>query len=65
MNNSERGKIAPYSVFFLLYISRIVVTLTYMQTISVGIVAPDLLISIAISFVSVVILSLPSYFCIK
>lgn len=65
MTNAKRGQIPPYNLFFLLYISRVIVTLTYVQTISVGIMASDLLISVAISFVLTMVLSLPAYFCLK
>ncbi len=65
MNSAKRGQIPPYNLFFLLFISRVIVTLTYVQTISVGIMASDLLISVAIAFVLTVALSLPIYFCIK
>ena len=65
MNNAKRGQIPPYNLFFLLYISRVIVTLTYVQSISVGIMASDLLISVAIAFVLTVVLSFPICFCIK
>lgn len=65
MNNAKRGQIPPYSLFFLLYISRVIVTLTYVQTISVGILASDLLISVGVAFVLTVILSIPVYLCVK
>ena len=65
MNNAKRGQIPPYAIFFLFYISRVVVSLTYIQTISVGFVCADLLISIFCSFVITIILSIPAYLCAK
>ena len=49
MISSQRNKIAPISIFFMLYISRVVVTLTNMQSVSSGLVNTDMLISIVIA----------------
>lgn len=65
MNNAKRGMIPPYSIFFLFYISRVVVSLTYIQTICAGFMCSDLLISIVLSFFMTLILSVPSYLCYK
>lgn len=68
MNNivkSKRGKIAPYQIFLVLFVSRIVVTLTYVQTVSVGKLGTDFLFSIVISCVFTIILSIPSYLSVK
>lgn len=65
MMNSKRGMIPPYAFFCLLFVSRIVVTLTYVQGVSVGNFGADMLISIAISMVLLIALSLPAYFCVK
>lgn len=65
MNNAKRGQIPPYAVFFLFYISRVVVSLTYIQTITVGYICSDLLISIFCSFLLTTMLSIPVYLCVK
>lgn len=65
MTNSKRGMIPPYAFFCLFFVSRIVVTLTYVQGVSVGKFGADMLISIGASFVLLALLSLPAYFCVK
>lgn len=67
MNNriSKRGEISAYQLFFVLFVSRIVVTLTYVQTVSVGKLGTDFLFSIALSYIMTVLLSLPALFCVK
>lgn len=60
MNNSRRGMIPPYAFFCLLFVSRIVVTLTYVQGVSVGVFSTDILISISLSFLLLLLLSLPA-----
>lgn len=60
---SKRGKIAPYQLFFVLFVSRIVVSLTYVQTVSVGILSTDFLISIALSFLFTMLLSIACVLC--
>lgn len=65
MIKSKAGKIAPYQLFFALFVSRVVVTLTYVQTVSVGKLSTDLLISILLSYCLAIVLCLPVYFCSK
>ncbi len=65
MTNSKRGMIPPYLLFCLFFVSRVVVTLTYVQGVSVGDFGVDILISLAISFGMLMLFSLPVYFCIK
>lgn len=67
MNNlkSQRGKISPYQIFSVLFVSRIVVSLTYVQTVSVGKLGADFLFSIAISFLLTMLLSAPIIISIK
>ena len=65
VSKSKFGKISPNQLFFVLFVSRIVVTLTYVQTISVGILGTDFLISIALSYALTLLFSLPVVFCIK
>lgn len=63
MTKSQRNKIAPISVFFLLYISRIVVSLTNVQSVTTGIVKTDMLISIVLSMGATLFVSLPALWC--
>lgn len=65
MITSQRNKIAPVSIFFLLYISRIVVTLTNIQSVTSGMVNTDMLISIAIALGLNLLLCLPAIWCYK
>lgn len=65
MINSQRNKIAPISIFFLLYISRIVVTLTNIQSVTTGMVNTDMLVSIVIALGLNLLLSLPALWCYK
>lgn len=65
MTNSKRGMIPPYLIFCLFFVSRIVVTLTYVQGVSVGKFGADMLISVGVSLVVLLLFSLPVYFCLK
>lgn len=60
---AKRGKIPPYNLFFILFVSRIVVALTYIQTVSVGKIATDVLISIAVAGIGGIFAALPAYYC--
>ncbi|MCC8073016.1 MAG: spore germination protein [Clostridiales bacterium] len=62
---SKKNKIAPISIFYLLYISRMVVTLTDIQSLSIGSVSTDVLISLVLSLGITVLLSLPAIFCCR
>lgn len=64
INKAKRGKISPVQLFFILLVSRLVVTLTYVQTVSVGRFSSDLLLSIAFAFLFTMLLSMPVYLCI-
>lgn len=63
MTQAKRDKIAPISIFFLLYISRIVVSMTSVQSASVGLMTTDILISILLSLGITLLLSLPAIYC--
>lgn len=63
--NSKRGMIPPYALFFVLFVSRLVVTLTFVQGVSVGKFGSDILISIAISVGFVILFTLPISYCVK
>lgn len=63
MTQAKRDKVAPISIFFLLYISRIVVSLTSAQSVTTGIMQTDILMSILISMGITLILSIPAIFC--
>lgn len=63
-NNAKRGKISPVQLFFILLVSRLVVTLTYIQTVSLGKLSSDLLISIAFACLFTLLMSMPAYICV-
>lgn len=63
MTQAKRNKIAPVSIFFLLYISRLVVSLTDVQSVTAGEMKTDTLISILISMLLTLLLSLPAVMC--
>lgn len=65
MKNSKRGMLPPYIFFCIMFVSRIVVTLTFVQGVSVGKFGSDVLISIAVSMLILIILSIPTYLCVK
>lgn len=58
-------KISPYQLFSILFVSRIVVSLTYIQNVSVGRLSTDLLISIFLGLLGAFVLSIPLCLCIK
>ena len=62
---TKRNKIAPISIFFLFYISRIVVSLTNVQSVSTGIIRTDMLISVLLSLAATLLISLPALWCYK
>lgn len=63
--NSKRNKIAPISVFFLLFISRLVNALTNIQSVTVGLMHTDTVISIIVSMGLTLLVSLPAVYCVK
>lgn len=65
MIRSKAGKIAPYQLFFILFVSRVVVTLTYIQTVTVGKLTTDLLISLLIAYGLTMLFCVPIYLCAK
>lgn len=65
LNNAKRGVISSHQFFSIIYISRAVVSFTYIQAVSVGNFASDILISYALSYVLSLLLSLPAVFCVK
>lgn len=62
---SKRNKIAPSGLFFMLYISRVVVSLTNVQSVTLGAVSTDILISLVISLFLTLIFSLPVIYCFR
>lgn len=65
ITKAKRGQISPYQLFFVLFVSRIVVSLTYVQTVSVGELGTDFLFSIALSYILTMLLSVPIILCCK
>lgn len=65
MTQAKKDKIAPISIFFMLYISRIVVSLTNIQSVTTGEMSTDVLISVLLSMGLTLLLSLPALYCYK
>ncbi len=65
IKNYKRGYIAPANLFILLAVSRVIVCLTYVQSVSMGKMDTDILISIAAGFFVTVFLSIPIILCIN
>jgi len=63
LTSAKRDRIAPISIFFLLYISRIVVTMTNIQSVTTGLMKTDMLISVMLAMGINLLLSLPAIFC--
>lgn len=63
MTSAKRDRIAPVSIFFLLYISRIVVTMTNVQSVTTGRMKTDMLLSVIIAMGVNLVLSLPALYC--
>lgn len=63
LTHSKRNKIPPISIFFLLYISRIVVTLTSIQHVTSGDMASDVAISSLLAMLFNLFLSIPAILC--
>lgn len=66
MTSAKRNKIADISIFTMLYISRIVVSLTNAQSVTTGLLfKTDMLISVLISMGMSLILCVPVIYCYK
>ena len=59
----KRNKISPFGLFCLVYLSRIVVSLTAVSSMTYGAIGADLLISLVISLGLTLVLSLPAVYC--
>ena len=64
MNNAKRGKISPFQFFAILTVSRIVVSLTYIQSVTVGIMSFDIALGLIFAAFFTMILSIPAYYCV-
>lgn len=65
MIDAKRGKISPKQLFFVIFVSRIVVSLTYIQSVSVGRFDSDVPIAFALSLPLTLLASVPSVLCAK
>lgn len=65
LTQAKKDKIAPISIFFMLYISRIVVSLTNIQSVTTGKMSTDVLISVILSMGLTLLLSIPALYCYK
>ena len=64
-DSAKRNKIPPLSLFYILFICRIVVCLTSVHSISTTEINSQALISFVIAMVMTVVFSLPAVFCYK
>lgn len=62
---SKRDKISPTGLFFILFISRVVVCLTNVQSLTFSTLSSDILISFVLAFAFTLLLCIPAVFCIK
>ena len=62
---AKRNKIAPLGIFTLLFVSRLMVSMTTMQSVYTGTVGSDIVLSLVGALAFVIILSLPAIYCIK
>lgn len=62
---AQKNKIAPISIFFLFYISRIVVTLTCVQSVTSTMLRQDMLISIVFALGLSILAALPVICCYR
>lgn len=65
MINAKQGKISPKQLFFMLFVSRLVVSLTYIQAVTVGRFDSDVPISFALSLPLTCLMSIPAVMCVK
>lgn len=57
--------ISPRQLFYILFVVRVVVCLTYIQAVSVGKFSSDLLLSFLLSYVLVIVSSIPILICVS
>lgn len=62
---SMKNKISPIGLFFLLYISRVVISVTIVQPLTYGSLSTDMLVSIALGLLLTLVFCLPVVFCYK
>lgn len=65
MIDAKRGKISPRQLFCIFFVSRLVVSLTYVQSVSVGKFDTDVSISFALSMLLTFLMSIPAVLCVK
>ncbi len=65
INDAKRGKISPNQLFFIFFVSRLVVSLTYIQAVTVGKFDSDVPIAFALSLPVTFALSIPVVLCVK
>lgn len=65
MSEAKSGVISQSQFFFLIFVSRTVVSFTYVRAISVGNLSTDILLSFAMSYAAALLFSLPAVLCLK
>ncbi len=61
----KRGKISPFSLFAMFFVSRILVVFTLCNVTSIGIYSSDLIISLAIGLAAALLISLPIVYILR
>lgn len=62
VNNSN---ISPFSLFAMLYISRLVVSLTHVQSIMAGKLSTQMLMSVGVALVLSLLFAVPALLCVQ
>ena len=62
---AQRNKIPPSSVFFMLFISRLVVSMTTTQSVTTGVIRTDMVISVLGAMLIASLLCIPVVVCVK
>lgn len=65
LKKTKKGMISTASLFFLLFICRVAVSLTYVQSLMQGNLDANMLISVAVAFVFTMVLAIPALLCVQ
>lgn len=65
LTNVKSGKISAFSLFAMLYISRLVVSLTHVQSIMAGRLSTQMLMSVAVAFGLSLLFAVPVVLCLR
>ena len=65
LTSVNNGKISPFSLFAMLYISRLVVSLTHVQSIMAGKLSTQMLMSVGVALVLSLLFAVPALLCVQ